>query len=635
MNGFCRWVDPGRCRRRALFGSLALLTALLAGAGCLHPPLFWSPDGEWLTYAVGNRDARSAFPSGWLFQTSANRFAAEPKANDARGAERRRNRLKYRIWATRASDRLSLPLEESDHPLTSPGWKPDGSQLAFGRIVFDKAGQSGFEIVVQEGPTERRVIATEPIPRAELDAEIEAADLPALSIAWSRDGEWLAVPRFRPKGLAIVRASGGVAATLDDGYFPAWSPAEAGGVAYLKSGDSDSLYYWNARSNTRPRMLCDLGPGPAFCAPEWSRDGKSISIARRRSINRSSEQIELLRVFLNEPRIQVVKRLLREPATADRPILAASFALSRDSAEVFTVVQTEGEGSEIVWSKPRRGAKSIEDIIYKRIPLLDPTIPIGAVSLSPTERKLAVRGGAPNITAPPAVYDLTTDDLELLAPDDSTRIEWLAILVGSARKLIDQAFPAQRGGSATSRPALLPLPKEPMLDPSFSTRLRKIGRAGKALCERPSVAAATDADSREVLAEAAVFFNYLAGDYDSAWKALDAVEARMSDREGRLRCLGLRAQIATCRGRKALARSILDAIEAGSPRSVSLLEESPAGVALRPVALEHEWIAALRSKSTGPDTHGEAADDADEETVRAAVESFENIFQIVDPNPPR
>src|SRR5215212_2529010 len=66
--------------------------------------------------------------------------------------------LLHRLWATRADNSVSVLLEESPGPLTSPVWSPDGKSLAFGRLVPEGEGKARFEIVVQDAPDRKHVL---------------------------------------------------------------------------------------------------------------------------------------------------------------------------------------------------------------------------------------------------------------------------------------------------------------------------------------------------------------------------------------------------------------------------------------------------------------------------------------------
>ena len=61
-------------------------------------------------------------------------------------------------WPTRAEDGASVLLEDGPGPLTSPGWNPDGTALAFGRLLAGEDGSARYEIIEQTGPEQQRVL---------------------------------------------------------------------------------------------------------------------------------------------------------------------------------------------------------------------------------------------------------------------------------------------------------------------------------------------------------------------------------------------------------------------------------------------------------------------------------------------
>ena len=121
--------------RRILFPTLVLACSI-ALAGCLHAPMPWSPDGKWIAYTMEVRPIECILHPGWLFEPP-----TAPRALPA-GPGRPSS---YRLWATRKDSGASVLLEESEQPITAPGWSPDGRALAFGRLVVQPDGPGSVQ----------------------------------------------------------------------------------------------------------------------------------------------------------------------------------------------------------------------------------------------------------------------------------------------------------------------------------------------------------------------------------------------------------------------------------------------------------------------------------------------------------
>ena len=256
--------------RRLRLG-IALLLALCLG-GCLHAPVLWSPDGQWLAYTMALRPDRPGLTPGWLFAT------AMPEASPMSAPPRPMAPRLYRLWATRPESGESVLLEESRGPLTSPSWSPDGQALAFGRLVPEDEGRGRFEVVIQEAPDRKRVVLARSV-----DAfHARATDLPGLSLAWSPDGRYLAIPLVQQTlSLGIIRADNGrLLKVIEDAYLPAWSP-DGTKLAFVQGSEAESLHYIDHNFGP-PRLLADIGQTSQ--APVWYRDSRSVAILARRSI---------------------------------------------------------------------------------------------------------------------------------------------------------------------------------------------------------------------------------------------------------------------------------------------------------------------------------------------------------------
>ncbi len=198
----------------------------------------------------------------------------------------------------------------------------------------------------------------------------------------------------------------------------------------------------------------------------------------------------------------------------------------------------------IVWYHPR------ENEVFKRFAMLDFSIPMGSLSISPDGSCLAARVGVADHLGAPALCDLESQDprTRLIAPDDSSRLEWIASLVKSARSILAtlptaSADPKSPSSTRLDRPTLLPVTGEFDLNSEPILRLRKIGRLGRPLCDRPAGLPDPEPAVADLLDEARLFFDYLSENYTPALRALETLEARLESPEQRTALLSVRAQI--------------------------------------------------------------------------------------------
>ncbi len=528
--------------RRTIVG---LATTLLILAGCLHAPIPWSPDGSWIAYTVEVRPTDQILAPGWIFDTS--RPPKKPTTSPPSS---------YRLWATRASTNASVLLEESTGPITAPGWSPDGRALAFGRVVTDPDNSKRFEVVILEGLTRRRVVSSRPLTA--MDAE--ASRLPYQAIAWSPDGRYLAVPQLEPMGLSIIRADNGrLVNVIADAFLPSWAPTGSRLAFYLRAG-GHSLHYVDSALG-QPRHLIDVGQ--ASQAPGWTRDGLSVFVVARRSspkqVDFAIEPLDLVRVRVDTFAVETVRTLSGDfGPNRDRQVEGASITFDRDGENVLCATQVEGQPNQIAWYHPRDNA------VFKKFSLVDSTIPVGSLSMSPDGRTLAARVGSQDQLSSPVLCDLEASDLKsrLVAPDDPARLEWIATLIHSARTILADLPPASaRLGieqpTPIERPTILPILTEFAPNSEIGPRLRRIGKLGRPLCDRPRNSPDLDPATRRVFDEARLFFDYLREDYSEALKALDALEPGAETPGRRLALLTIRAQILLNQGQFTSARRVI------------------------------------------------------------------------------
>ncbi|WZO99652.1 hypothetical protein EP7_001263 [Isosphaeraceae bacterium EP7] len=555
-----------------------LAAFVTAFSGCLYSPIFWSPDGRWLAYTSAVRPAGSRLPAGWIFESDARRPASVEKPTG------------YRLWATRTDGSTPVLIEESTAPISSPGWSPDGSAIAYVKVVPEAGGRGRYELVVREGLDRRRELFSQPLP---LDNE-HLAELPGLAVSWSPDGRYLAVPTLEPRGLAIVRAENGrVVKVLEDAYLPSWSPV-GGRLAYVRGGEPQALYCLDA-SLGAPRHLADVGASMQPAA--WSRDGLSVfAVARRpkaRGARIPSEQADLIRVRVDEtPPVPLpIRILVPETLTRGKSLQGVSMALDRDGDNAFFATAIEGRDTTIVWCLPRANQ------VYRQFHPVDIALPIGSLAVSPSGKGLAMRLGPIESQSPPLVFDLETNKSTLIAADDDARLDWIATLASAARGIVaNPSVPPTDEGRPIARPTWLPVVGEFPLTSEAGLRLKKIGRLGRAMCDRPADAPPAEPSTLRALAEARLFFDYLKGDYLAAEASLSAIEPGLETPRQRQRALGLRAQLFAARGEFDRARATLNylkATEPAAPQRIEMVGDHP--VVIIEAAVGQGWPAYLLS----------------------------------------
>jgi hypothetical protein len=575
-------------------GSLVgLLAAVVLGAGAggaaaaAESPPAWSPDGRWLAYVLAVREPAAALPPGWLFEPDPGPPAPSPRT--------------YRLWASPPGGGESVLLDESDRPIVSPSWNADGTRLVYGRRKAGD-GPAALEIVVQDAPDRRQVLATLPVA--------EAAAIDSSAVAWSPDGRHVAVGLPAPVRLLVLRAENGkTLKEVADARAPAWSP-DGSRLAFFRAGGLALL----DASLGEPIELLPLVDAARLPAPLWSRDGRTVWVVLRGTgmgpgpatgrLGAKTERADLVRVLIDTGRAAPARSLLHEPVTGAERFLGASLTFDADGNQLFYTTTVEGQRSQVTWAFPR------DQAVRSRFNPVDEWTPLGTLRFAPAGALLALRAGGSGPESPVLLCDPAGTSVTLLAPDAAARAEWTALLVGAIRRVLAEHPRPGADGAELERPTLLPAPGELSAQSMLQPRLRHLAQIGKPLAEPPAVEGAPPIPADP---EARLAFAYLDQEpeatraaYRKAHGTLDAVAAHLVRPAHRERLLVLRAQIDLGLGDRDRALAAVKYLMASRPGPVQRLEETARGFVLTPVPDPlGAWLGDLERRAAAPEEPAE------------------------------
>jgi len=603
-----------------LLGSLGIAKILSTSLALTSSrlPVAWSPDSRWICYTVVESREPGTAPPGWIFgpeNAPSTGNATAPRPVDASPG---RDSAAYRIWATQAAaPYASALIEDSEAPLGSPNWRPDGRALAYTRFVpLERDGgriRGHFEVILKEGLDKRKVL------HSEENLEIDEAGLSHFSEevpAWNRDGSSLAVtrPGLTSSILILDPRTGVLTRSIENASSPAWSPngsklafirktAASVGTASLVVVDTPYL-----RGMSKVRSL--LTEEAILQAPIWAGDGQSILAVcwKARTSENGRNRPPVLRLerissisgermrewLLAEPlphrnRVQApgMPKFDRPPATDSleaaprNPEMAPSCSVDfhPDSEECFYTTDQFNQGSTVVCQNLRN------EITHKRFPALDPSVEVGNLAISPDGRTLAIRfrsSPSGNGLSTPVLCDITTEGLTVPSADDRIRVEWLSRLLRMTQGLLEKSLspPTVPGLGIAERPILLPYPGELTAAHPLAGRIRRISRVARSISERSpdSPGVEQDAATRSFLAQSAVYFEYLVGNQKNAETALNELETNSLTPSQRAGLLGLRAQILMSKGDDAGSKAIIDYLTEQEPSQIRTVQETPNGL---------------------------------------------------------
>jgi Tol biopolymer transport system component len=552
--------------------------AATAGAAWMSSPMSWAPDSRWLCYTVSTNPGDIGPKPGWLLDGGATAVALPGAANPGARRDLASSPI-YRIWAAHQNGHSTVLIEESRWPLSAPAWNPRGRSVAFSRFVPESGVPQGgsalgrLEIVIQRGLDQKEVVWTS--PDFVLD-ETASAAFPYHHCSWSPDGQILAVPRVgREPAIDLISIDKKQRLhVLDHATLPVWAP-DGSMCAYIRrrvGNNSLEVVKRRGRTFSEPREL--LSTGPVTAAPFWSPDGQSILVVSERTTTRSRE-FELTRCPLGAGQPIRVLNLVADPTRRVAKLRGITIDYDHDAEFSFHAVDLENRDSEVVMSNLR------EPQTHKRFHVVDPSLRIGAVSVSPDGRCVAARFGDPDALSHPALFSAETESTVLLVPDETSRQEWLRMLTTTAMRLLRGALPPiVVDGHAIDRASLLPLPGEFVGLGNVGVRLGRIADLGSALLparDAPPGADGVPPRGSSSDAEARLLFNYLRGELKDAAADLSVLDLETTDLENRLSLLGLRAQILWAQGEQDKAKAIIAYLVANTGTATQRLEETPLG----------------------------------------------------------
>ncbi|MGC8642450.1 MAG: hypothetical protein ACP5XB_21525, partial [Isosphaeraceae bacterium] len=363
-----------------------------------------------------------------------------------------------------------------------------------------------------------------------------------------------------------------------------------------------------------------------FDQPAWSPDGQSIllagKISRLQAHNLERLQtfgLELMRVFLDSG--LATQALPLGTSRPDEPVRWFSLSLDRDQEQcVFSADENERVSAFAFANVPRQQR-------LKRFHPLDVTLRLGSLALAPEGQLVAIRVETAGHLAPLLLCHLGTEAVTLLAPDAIIRREWLVSLVATARGLLQAALPQPvLDGHPIPRQGILPLPGEISDQSLVVSRLRHLGKIGRAFLDQPPAdtgSSVSDEPAAESLDEFRLCFDYFRGDYAAALADLDLLESRSESDQRKL--LPPRALILQAQGESRRARDIADYL-VKSRDEKRLVEETPAGLVFRaaedPLSLWYRYLA--QRLAAGAPTA---------DSVAGELHPEEEAIQFLAPNP--
>ena len=589
-------------------GLLGFLLATVSAVTTGNAPVSWSPNGNWIaTTTLTSPTTRSIPEPGWIFDTHS-RFNVDfgAKNNDLPPAESPEVVSRLHLCST-SGDR-SILVEETNGRLSSPAWRADGLALAVARITRREGGGEQLDVLIHESVGKARVLYTSVCEEECSPGPIHRFGFQA--VAWSPDGRYLAVPVVNPNpAIKIIRADNGqVVCEENDAYWPSWSPDSAR-LAYLRGQGMPTL------------KILDTSFGPArdlpaigktFQPPQWAADSRSLyemSVRSGRPGQDGSSQIEISRINVDSGAVAILSQIRSEPLDRGVPLRNLSFAFSKTADDLYYSLDFDNQPPAIVWYCPMTS-----ETINPMSPI-DTLVKASVLGLSPVGNQVAARFGPNASGSVIGLFDISAKALTPIVTDDGARVEWLKLLVNTARSIVRINLPRKAGdGRLFDRPTIFPITGEIAWNSEAAYRLRRIAKIGLPLCRRPETAGPAVPELLVFLKEARFFFEILNEDYKAAMLSLEALEESQDNPDRRLRLLSLRAQIYVADGDYDRARDAVKYLKTDATRHRATLEETALGFVMN---------SEDRGKENWPDYLGDRIEETikQKQTEKSAAEN--------------
>ncbi len=461
-----------------------------------------------IAFTLAEPDPAELFPIGWWAAADKNRLvpAFEP--------------VQSSLWWLPEPE-ATVPLLALRQPgvLSMPATTADASNLVVAAYqeTPEEATVTLLAVSLSEDDEPAKLLYRQPVGHADLDLNLFAAQ--AVTIA--PHGRYYTLPSVQPPGTAVVRADGTLLTIYRNAFDPSWSP-DGRYLVMRQEGPTGSGIRIVTPDEPGPGRL--IAEQPSHQPAVWSRTPRlfwQLIWHRRQQANRfimtpvlalCSTQVEATRMVHTLWPLWLPEKQARDSV----------WFITRPSRERVTVLVcgTDGTGSIWVWDSSSR--RPMQRVVQLPIPL---------VRRAPTLRAdgsfLAWVGSAPGV---PLLWHRGSW-IDAYSPLLPTAAAKLVLLHGAAARVqgLLHGAPAQRARSLTP---LLPWPwpsatgseltRRP--EPSRWQTARHLAREALALAGTIPEAALAPAARRGLL-EAIMFLSYVAGAYDRALAAADALDS--------------------------------------------------------------------------------------------------------------